>query len=90
MVDLPEAERPVNQRVKPCCLRRVLRSCVVTVDECHVMFLGGGEWGGGALWAMGRRTYVAITVDIMRCLYLNWVGNGVREAFDNDYSLRKR
>lgn len=26
MVDLPEAERPVNQRVKPFCLRYSLRS----------------------------------------------------------------
>lgn len=54
MVDFPEAERPVNQRVKPCCLRRVLRSCVVTADECHVMFLGGGEWGKRGIVGYGE------------------------------------
>ena len=38
MVDLPEAERPVNQRVRPCCLRRALRSGRVR-EGCQVMFL---------------------------------------------------
>ena len=39
MVDLPEAERPVNQIVKPFCLRKVLRSARER-DGCHVMLLG--------------------------------------------------
>lgn len=39
MVDLPEAERPVNQTVQPCCLRRVLRSERES-DGCQVMLLG--------------------------------------------------
>lgn len=38
MVDLPEAERPVNQRVKPVCLRKAIRSVRVR-DGCHVMLL---------------------------------------------------
>jgi hypothetical protein len=38
MVDLPEAERPVNQIVRPCCLRRVLRS-VREREGCQVMLL---------------------------------------------------
>jgi hypothetical protein len=40
MVDLPEAERPVNQIVKPRCLRFVLRSLRES-DGCHVMLLFG-------------------------------------------------
>ena len=40
MVDLPEAERPVNQTVQPFCLRRSLRSVRVR-PECQVMLLGG-------------------------------------------------
>jgi hypothetical protein len=38
MVLFPEAERPVNQRVKPFCLRRVLRS-ERERPSCHVMLL---------------------------------------------------
>jgi len=38
MVDLPEAERPVNQTVQPFCLRSSLRSWRVR-PECHVMLL---------------------------------------------------
>lgn len=41
MVDLPEAERPVNHRVKPCCLRSVLRS-ERERDGCQVMLLRSG------------------------------------------------
>ena len=39
MVDFPEADRPVNQRVKPFWLRSVQRSGCVRVEECHVMLL---------------------------------------------------
>jgi hypothetical protein len=39
-VDLPEADRPVNQTVKPFCLRSSLRSRRER-DGCHVMFLEG-------------------------------------------------
>jgi hypothetical protein len=39
MVDLPDAERPVNQIVKPFCLRKPLRSARER-DGCHVMLLG--------------------------------------------------
>jgi hypothetical protein len=38
MVDFPEAERPVNQMVKPGCLRNVLRSSRER-EGCHVMLL---------------------------------------------------
>ena len=38
MVDLPEADSPVNQMVKPRCLRRVERS-VRESEGCHVMLL---------------------------------------------------
>ena len=38
MVDLPEAERPVNQTVAPFCLRRSVRSSRVR-PACHVMLL---------------------------------------------------
>lgn len=38
MVDFPDAERPVNQIVKPFCLRRVLRS-ERERPSCHVMLL---------------------------------------------------
>lgn len=40
MVDLPEAERPVNQIVKPRCLRYMLRS-LRERDGCQVMLLLG-------------------------------------------------
>lgn len=39
MVDLPEAERPVNHSVKPFWPRRALRSGWVTDEGCHVMLL---------------------------------------------------
>lgn len=38
MVDLPEAERPVNQSVRPVCLRRELRSARLR-EGCQVMLL---------------------------------------------------
>lgn len=38
MVDLPLAERPVNQTVKPCWPRKLLRSACVR-DGCQVIFL---------------------------------------------------
>ena len=38
MVDLPLAERPVNHIVKPCCLRKALRSARVK-EGCHVILL---------------------------------------------------
>ena len=38
MVDLPEAERPVNQTVAPFCLRRSVRSARVR-PACQVMLL---------------------------------------------------
>ena len=43
MVDLPEAERPVNQIVRPGCLRRALRSVCVRECGCQVMLLRGGD-----------------------------------------------
>lgn len=45
-VDLPEADRPVNQMVKPFCLRKDSRS-VRERDGCQVMLLrvGGGRSG---------------------------------------------
>lgn len=53
-MDLPDAERPVNQMVKPFCLRKPLRSARER-DGCHVMLLElnvsdvcvvGGVWRG--------------------------------------------
>ena len=41
MVDFPLAERPVNQIVRPRCLRRALRSGRVR-EACHVMLLCRG------------------------------------------------
>lgn len=38
MVDLPDADRPVNQMVKPGCLRNVLRSARER-EGCQVMLL---------------------------------------------------
>ena len=39
MVDLPEAERPVSQIVRPCCLRRDVRMVGVSGVGWYVMFL---------------------------------------------------
>jgi hypothetical protein len=58
IVDLPDAESPVNQMVNPRCLRSVLRSLRES-DACQVMLLllrqcaawgdaCGGAWRGGA------------------------------------------
>lgn len=38
MVDFPDADRPVNQIVKPFCLRKPLRSARES-DGCQVMLL---------------------------------------------------
>ena len=38
MVDLPEADRPVNQIVNPCCFRNVFRSRRDS-EGCHVILL---------------------------------------------------
>lgn len=43
MVDLPEAERPVSQIVKPCCWRRAERMEGVRGVGCQLMFLFGHE-----------------------------------------------
>jgi hypothetical protein len=40
MVDLPEAERPVSQIVRPCCLRSEVRSARVRALAWKVMLLG--------------------------------------------------
>jgi hypothetical protein len=42
IVDLPEAERPVNQTVQPLCFLNSLRSLRVR-PECHVMFLASSH-----------------------------------------------
>jgi hypothetical protein len=44
MVDLPDADRPVNQMVKPGCLRSVVRSARDS-DACQVMLLSSCEYG---------------------------------------------
>lgn len=57
MVDLPDAERPVNQMVKPFCLRNSLRSARER-DGCHVMLLKPRVsdvcWDGGVRWGSRR------------------------------------
>jgi hypothetical protein len=85
MVDLPEAESPVNQIVKPRCLRFALRS-LRERDGCQVMLLfakcellreDGGVWWG--------RTYVAIVVDWEDVLGLKMVvemGERVKEEVE--------
>ena len=54
----------MNQRVKPFCLRRALRSAFVTVEACHVMLLSQWAREGQALGSWRKvgagRTYVAI------------------------------
>lgn len=68
MVDLPEAERPVNQIVRPGCRRRVLRSVWVREWGCQVMFLQGGGIGVSGerrrVKKSGMRTYVAMLVGV--------------------------
>lgn len=57
MVDLPDADSPVNQMVKPFCLRYVLRSSRER-DGCHVMLLKGTVsdlHGDGGVWWGSRR-----------------------------------
>jgi len=64
MVDLPEAERPVNQTVHPFCLRSSLRSFRVR-PACHVILLEqesaglhglcNPKWYGGADFGIGSR-----------------------------------
>ena len=62
-MDLPLAESPVNQRVKPFWPRRALRSGWVTEEWCHVMLLVGRmSVGVGVKRGGGVRTYVAIIV----------------------------
>ena len=64
MVDFPLAESPVNQIVRPRCLRRALRSGRVR-EGCHVILLCGGS-GVNEVTKLrrvvrkGERTYVAI------------------------------
>lgn len=48
MVDFPEPDSPVNQIVKPRCLRRVLRSVREIAELCHVIFLSEE----GYLWCL--------------------------------------
>ena len=60
IVDLPLAERPVNQSVKPFCPRSPQRSWCETEDACHVMLLMQDlAWYKGRKGYQGR-TYVAI------------------------------
>ena len=65
MVDLPLADRPVNQSVKPCWWRSAVRSLCVS-EGCHVMFLKikvGIRWfcgveveaGWNVIWTGQRR-----------------------------------
>lgn len=69
MVDLPDALRPVNQIVKPRCLRSVLRS-LRERDGCQVMLLEGyGEfmvllvgYGGVGVRCHGEGCVVLVNV----------------------------
>ena len=45
MVDFPEADRPVNHRVKPDWWRREERAGWVKVWACQVMLLHSFNWG---------------------------------------------
>ena len=58
MVDLPEAERPVNHNVKPFWWRREQRSGWVTDEACHVILLAEryirGRWGRGEERGIGK------------------------------------
>jgi hypothetical protein len=60
MVDFPDALRPVNQIVKPRCLRKVLRS-LRERDGCQVILLECELASRSSCHMAGRRgTYVAI------------------------------
>lgn len=72
MVDFPEAERPVNQMVKPRCLRYVLRSLRES-DGCQVMLLVGVS---PAVW-QGWRGMVGLTLPLCSLSQDTWVGIGV-------------
>lgn len=50
MVDLPEAERPVSQMVRPCCLRSEARMGTVRGVGWKVMLLEAVSWGLGVAW----------------------------------------
>ena len=63
IVDLPEAERPVNQIVKPLWPRSSLRSCRDR-DGCHVTFLSNARVSFRGLgWGWSGVLYVAILPD---------------------------
>lgn len=62
MVDLPEAESPVSQIVKPFWPRRPKRSCLES-DGCQVMLLellSVGDCDGGETSERAEATHVAI------------------------------
>ena len=66
MVDFPDAERPVNQMVKPGCLRYLFRSSRER-EGCQVMLLAGCQyacsqvlWQMVGWWGLVGGTHVAI------------------------------
>lgn len=79
IVDLPEAERPVNQTVQPFCLRRSLRSARVR-PACQVMllwtwsdlfirvhFLLAGSWRGRfgcSCWDWDLRCHFDVGIEL--------------------------
>ena len=74
MVDLPEAERPVNQTVAPCCLRNLLRSVRVR-PACQVMLLGGvslSTCGDSRGFQVGNRVTTVSQVLTSTFCYVVW------------------
>lgn len=74
MVDLPLAERPVNQSVKPFWPRRLVRSWCVTDEGCHVMFLTKAEalaWIQAMLSRSGACAHLRSHYDVRkrRCMW---------------------
>ncbi len=72
IVDFPDADRPVNQIVKPCCFRKEFLSCRDS-DGCHVMLLSSvsAQELQGLLLPLNRvkgqstLTYVAMRYDFL-------------------------
>jgi len=72
MVDLPEAERPVNQMVAPCCLRSSLRSLRVR-PACQVMLLYVNSRQQLKLYlVMQIKTHVDIFEDCGNMVWRGW------------------
>lgn len=78
MVDLPEAERPVSQRVRPLWLRRWERWGWVRVGDQVRLFGGFVGGGGGGLGVEVGSVVGGVVVDMLGCERegRDWGGGG--------------